>query len=651
MLLLLCAPFLAVAQESSDSTRAAIAPQWVLQAELVPLRIFPLAHTVRYLTGLPLVDFGGIGGLQTINIQCLSTNSTSVSYDGIRIDGAQNGQVSLGRFSLDNVQAIALHEIQKSAALQSAQDFGVAPFLEITSRRPAFHEDRRTNLHAEIRGGSFGVLNPSILYEHRLASKLSTSFNAEWRTTHGQYKYHYRRLNLAGELLYDTVAKRRHSDVNTLRLEGALHGELPGGEWQMRLYNYNSERGLPGAIVNNAWRRGERLWERNSFVQITLQSRPIERYQTRAALKYAYDFTHYINRDAQLAKVNNIYRQGEFYLSTSHLLSVLTWLDVTAAYDFRMNTLAARSEVTDAELFGISGSRRFEHHGAVALTACYAGLSAQTSLLAFFMHSPARGSSELGKHAALQPAVLLSYLPYAPLGLSLKAFYKRSVRLPSFNDLFYTGGESVHLVPEHLTQHSVGLHWERVRKEALFPYLQLAAYAFYHNVQDKIIAYPRNQLFRWTMANVDRVKVRGIDAKLRLVLAPEVRSTVVLAAQYTFQETHDVSDPNDSRYENQLPNVPRHSAAASLGFTYHYYSLYYSVLYAGERYNQPENIIYNYMRPWHSHDVAFLVSVPFGPRRFRVGLEVTNLLNGSGELILNYPLPGRTFRFSLRGEF
>src|SRR5690606_6487014 len=58
-----------------------------------------VADAVRYFSGVQLKDYGGIGGLKTINVRSLGTNHTAVFYDGIAIGNAQNGQVDLGKFS------------------------------------------------------------------------------------------------------------------------------------------------------------------------------------------------------------------------------------------------------------------------------------------------------------------------------------------------------------------------------------------------------------------------------------------------------------------------------------------------------------------------------------------------------------------------
>jgi hypothetical protein len=68
-------------------------------------------------------------------------------------------------------------------------------------------------------------------------------------------------------------------------MEGSLNGYLPDGLWKIHVYHYESERGIPGAIVNNVWRRGERLWDRNSFIQGVFQQDFTPKLSSKANLK------------------------------------------------------------------------------------------------------------------------------------------------------------------------------------------------------------------------------------------------------------------------------------------------------------------------------------------------------------------------------
>lgn len=67
----------------------------------------------------------------------------------------------------------------------------------------------------------------------------------------GKYKFRYKRVRPDGETAYDTTAVRQNGDINAVRAEANLFGTTGHGQWNMKVYHYNSSRSIPGAIVNN----------------------------------------------------------------------------------------------------------------------------------------------------------------------------------------------------------------------------------------------------------------------------------------------------------------------------------------------------------------------------------------------------------------
>ena len=119
----------------------------------------------------------------------MGTNHMGVFYDGIELSNAQNGQVDLGMYSLDNIEEISLYNGQKSEIFQSAKDFGAAGTLYLRSRRPKFEDGKNTNLRATMKAGSFDVINPSALFEYKISENVAASFSAEWLNASGKYKF------------------------------------------------------------------------------------------------------------------------------------------------------------------------------------------------------------------------------------------------------------------------------------------------------------------------------------------------------------------------------------------------------------------------------------------------------------------------------
>ena len=110
-----------------------VIPVQTLQGdELQRLNSNSIADALRYFAGVQVKDYGGVGGIKTVNIRSMGTNHTGVVYDGVELGNAQNGQIDLGQFSLDNIESLSLYNGQKSQILQPAKDFGSAGTIYIT---------------------------------------------------------------------------------------------------------------------------------------------------------------------------------------------------------------------------------------------------------------------------------------------------------------------------------------------------------------------------------------------------------------------------------------------------------------------------------------------------------------------------------------
>ena len=614
--------------------------------ELRRLSSNSVADALRYFSGVQVKDYGGVGGIKTVNIRSMGTNHTGVVYDGVALGNAQNGQIDLGQFSLDNMEALSLYNGQKSQILQPARDFGNAGTIYMRTAVPQFKSNETYHARAAVRTGSFDLINPSALVQLKLSRRVSASLSAEWLNSSGKYKFRYRRVNPAGEVAYDTTATRQNGDINATRLEASVFGKTSHGNWMAKAYNYNSERGIPGAIVNNVWRRGERIWDTNSFIQGHWRA-TYGRWTTLANAKYAFYRTHYVNNDDKQIKVDNLYRQREIYVSTANQYDLIPgrW-EVSASYDFMFNSL-------DADVYDFVRPERYSNLLSAATAVTLGRFKGQASALATFVRDMLEEVQDPPTKHVFTPAVYASYAfvdcktERGSEMLSLRAFYKRSFRMPTFNDLYYADMGNSKLNPERVTQYNVGIVYDHARRHSLLSSIKFSADGYYNKVHDKIVAYPKGQQFRWTMLNLGLVDIRGVDISAAATVTPRRDMDITLRLQYTWQRAIDITNPEDNYYRDQIPYIPHHSGSAIANIAWRRWNLYYSFIYVGERYNQQENIRYNYTQPWYTSDVSLTRDFTLGKVGLRATVEVNNLLSQDYDVIINYPMPKRNYRFTL----
>src|SRR5690554_1859445 len=223
------------------------------------LSSFSVADAIRYFSGVQLKDYGGVGGLKTVNVRSMGTHHVGVFYDGIQLGNAQNGQIDLGKFSLENIEEVSLYNGQKSNIFQPGKDFGSSATIYLRTRIPRFDKNKQYNLSGTVKTGSFDLVNTSLLYEYKINDNISASLNGEYIKSSGKYKYRYKRVfPNTNEVMYDTTAVRENGDIASVRFEGGMFGTTPKGYWKVKSYFYDSERGIPGAVVNNKWKNSQR---------------------------------------------------------------------------------------------------------------------------------------------------------------------------------------------------------------------------------------------------------------------------------------------------------------------------------------------------------------------------------------------------------
>ena len=631
-----------------------IPAQTISGKKLEALNSHSVADAIRYFSGVQIKDYGGVGGIKSIDLRSMGSHHVGVFYDGIQLGNAQNGQIDLGRFSLDNIEEISMYNGQKSDIFQSARDFGSAGSIYLRSRRPKFTDDKTDNFNVMLRTGSFALFNPSLRWEHKFSEHVSSQISTELTTANGQYHFRYRKRFSDGTPAWDTTAVRHNGDITAVRVEGALFGILDGGRWNVKSYFYNSERGIPGAVVNNVWYNSQRQWDRNFFTQGTFQKAVTERYEMMLSAKYARDYMRYLNPDTTLMLLDNRFWQDEFYASTAHKYTIVHDWDIDLSFDYKWNKLKSNMP---------NFVKPIRHTALTALASSYRIMNFKTQASVLYTMVNDRYSANSGTQTVAHfskylnkftPSLIMSYNPWR--GMTVRGFYKRIFRMPTFNDLYYTDMGNSALKPEYATQWNVGAQYEHHFNGGILKALRFTTDAYYNLITDKIIAVPTGRgQYRWTMFNVGKVKIRGIDVTAKAAMSLPLDINADLHLSYTYQRAQDYTDPTDvgygGTYKGQISYIPWHSGSVVTHCERGPIDLNYSFIYVGKRYHVSANIPANLEQPWYTHDLSVGYNFALGTTRCKITAEVNNLLNQYYDVINNYPMPGRNFKIILKLDF
>lgn len=634
-------------EESKDTIATAIVSS-TFGSIIVPQRISgkelgsaaDLSDAVRKFTGVQIRDYGGVGGLKTVNVRSLGSEHVGVFIDGIQVGNAQNMQVDLGRFGTGNLAGISLFNGQKASALQSAKEYSSANVLYLDSARPAFSNGRKTNLRMRLKTGSFGTLAHSGTFERSFKKGVSGRVSAEGIRSNGRYRFHTRdfKRDTDGSLVgYDTVMTRQNCGLRSLRAEAQFFGPASdAGTWNVHGYCYGSERGLPGPVYKraNEYPLSEDLQkDRNFFVQGRYSCKLTERWSLMGKAKYSSDFLEYsdvpeLRTDLDPALFR--YRNRSGYGSVAALCTAGRHWKINFAQDVQHDRLSSNMN-------SFPYPKRLTSYSAVSGMYASGSIEAALSVLYMWVHDTFENPGGRGSAGrdALMPFGVIKWT--ASDRLSFNAFAKRSVRMPTFNDLYYATVVSMNLKPEDALQSGLGADWTWAStSKATF-----SAKAEIHcsALKDKIIAVPTSNQFRWSMYNLGRVRVFGANAVLGY------RRTVRNGSfggdlRYTCQHTEDRTDKDALTWRGMVPYIPLHSGSVNLFGESNGWRAGFTAFAMSERFSTSANLPAYRLAPWGTIDAAVSKTFSLSGSILVVRAVLNNLLNEQYEVVDKYPMPG-----------
>ena len=618
-------------------TRESTPLQVLGKTEIDRLGLQDLSEAVKRFSGVTVQDYGGIGGLKTVSVRSLGAKHTAVSYDGVTITDAQSGQIDISRFSLDNVDMVSLSIGQADDIFQTARIFASAGALNIKSSRPEF-QDRPFHLKAQVKTGSFGLVNPYLRYEQRLGKRWSATGQLDWQRADGLYPY-----SIQNEQTEET-GKRKNSDIQALRAEVNLFGELgKESEFSLKGYYYDSERGLPGSIILYNDYRKERLWDKNYFVQGYYKNQLSSYFALQAQGKFNYSWNKYvdINNNYESGKQEDRHTQREYYLSAGGLYTPLKSLSFSLTTDFSVNTL--KNNLPDCPF-----PTRYTSLSVFAAQYKDTRWTATTSLLGTYITENVETGTKPDDRKRLSPALSLSWRVLEEQNIRLRASFKDIFRVPTFNDLYYLRVGNTSLKPERATQYNLGLTWSG-QPSSWLSYLNVTADGYYNRVRDKIVALPT--LYIWKMMNFGEVSIGGIDANVSAEITCSSAIRLLLQGNYTWQRAIDITDETAKNYKDQIPYTPRHAGSASVSLLNKWVNLSYLLTCAGDRYALPQNIADNRIERYVEQTISVNREFQLGNCQLRLQGEILNIGNINYEIIKYYPMPGRSFRILVACNF
>ena len=606
--------------------------QALSHADMEKLGIRDMGDALKRFAGVQVKDYGGVGGMKTVNIRGLGAAHTGVIYDGVQVGDCQSGQVDLSRFTLDNISLISLQIGQDDNIYQSAKSYASAGMINISTLQDyTVHNDKstrkKTDLSTTIRTGSYGFFSPSLLF-HQQFSQLGIGAYGSYERADGVYAFKLKNG-------IKTINERRNnSDIETWRGEINLDYQLNDKQiLKWKTYGFTSHRGLPGAVIYDNTYSAERLVDKNVFTQLFYENQFSQRVKLKAAAKWNYSWSRYSDVPASGYK-EDIYRQQEAYLTATLWSEPLQGLHLSLAQDYAHNHLSM-------SLSQAANPTRNSLWTALAANYRIGQFTFNTSLLATNITERVKlGNASDGFHR-LSPAFSLQWR--ALQDLRFRFGYKDIFRTPTLNELYYTGIGNRRLNPEKSRQWNLGATYSHTFNRTL--QLSLTADGYFGNVTDKIIAVPK--MFYWQMMNAGKVRQIGLDISANAEKRWSNDWSLSVTGSYSMLNATDKTNPTDIYYGHQIAYTPRHSGSVSSLLHTPWLDLSYNLLLMGERYSLGYNILDNRMTAFTDHSITVSKDINILEQQLRLQFDLRNLGNKNYEVVRFYPMPGTNWRLTV----
>lgn len=437
--------------------------------------------------------------------------------------------------------------------------------------------------------GSFGQYAPRLYVGYKLSDCLSARADLSALWSEGDYPY------------IDPLSHIESTRINNGISKYTGSVDLFGQEWHAKAYFNHSDRDCPGSLSYPA-ADTQRDW--NAFVQGSWAHTYSRVYSSTLSAKASLDRLYYDG-----GSYTNDYRQYEMSIVSHHRFAVSEYLvlsaDMDVAYDRLGSDLYSASRVgLDAQAMASLRLGRF----AADLVLGYIGA---------FDSSVEGGEGRGSSNNALTPSLGLKY-EFLP-GLSAIASARRAYRIPTFNDLYYTGMGNPDLKPEDAWVTSIGVDWTRSMGAWR---LGASADGYYNKLTNKIVSAPTEDPYLWSMFNLGQAETAGIDVSLSALWAQGPWSVGALA-KASFQMLDDI------------PYAPKQSGVLTLDLGWKDLKLSAIYSFRGERLDSYQAA----MAPYSTIDLTARYHLHFGLDLFLSG---RNLSDSRYEIVTGYPMPARS---------
>lgn len=598
--------------------------------QIQELQMEDAGQLLQKIAGVQVKSYGGLGGMKSVSIRGLGGQHSNFVVDGFSVFPDQTGQVNFGTIQTDNIERIIVLSGRNSASTAAAMSSGNSVIIRTFENE---FSTKANEVRFNQKLGSFGQTDSYFAYKKGDSlNRFFISTSAKYRFSKGNYPF---RLENGEEIIQQIRTNNQYEDLN-LSLSGGYRIKYKTF-LNFCLRHQLIDQELPGAVILYNSFPDETLNQRNTYAHFNLSYHSFEKWNIRfygsgTINEMNYTDPGYLNEEGILKShyltktiaggLNLGYQPNRRWYNSYHMnhyLSNLRSEDITGGEiqrNHHYSVFSTRFTPKDKGEFNAQLSNQIIHEN----------LNAEDSKLYY----------QVNPFIEYRSPMLRNHM-------IVHFFYRNSFRMPSFSEMYYNNIGNQDLVPEKAHQFSIGTERERSRKK-FEAFNRFSMYA--NRVNDKIVALPTQNLFLWSIQNIGKVQILGLDFSSDITYKINRLNRFNLSVNYTFQHVTDITDANNPTYGHQVAYLPRHSGNFDFSYYWKDYGVRLSAYSNGIRYSLNENTDFNKMNGFVIVDLNLFGKYTLKKHSLNCSLSCKNLFNTSYAFVRNYIMPGRNFLIS-----
>lgn len=573
-----------------------------------------LADVLQSASGIFIKDYGTAGGLKTLSIRGTTAEHNLILINGSRINNFQNGLVDLSLISADNIERVEIVQGGNSALYGSDAIGGVVNILTNKSS-----DERKLKLSGTK--GSFNYNKYQVGYSDRLPGQIGLSLN--YVNEYGDDNYKFR--------VVDTNIQKNRENANFRRHNLYLSTDLEYDKTNYYLTTSytNSNRGIPGSLAFPSLKANQA--DKAFAGQFIVNNSSFNKINFKLSSSFYYSHQKYSDVDWLI----NSFSKNIHY-------------NINPQFDYSNNQnllIASGAEYAEGKLEGVDYSSKIKRQQKSIYLTSNINFELEND---YFKKVNLFPTFRYDKYShfdgELIPKIGFSSTLYRDI--YFRTSYGINYRIPTLNDLYYLDGwgnkGNADLKPEYSKAFDIGI------KKSFDIYGKLIFDGSYFKIdtREKIIWMP-TPMWTYSPINIGKVSTYGYSVKLNWIL----NRYVELDGNYTYTDSRkrNTTGDNDPTFDKQIIYTPKSMTKFGLNLNYEFISLNLYQQSVGKRFVDEANT--KSLSPYSvvSGNLSFIYKTNYG--NYSAKFEMNNVLDKAYQIMNDYPMPLRNYRFTVGLEY